>query len=40
MDVSDAWALLAIQGPKAVGIVQKLTSIELDTVAPYRFTTL
>jgi aminomethyltransferase len=36
-DRSDATALLAIQGPKAAGIVQALTDTRLDDIGYYRF---
>lgn len=36
-DRSDATALLAIQGPEAAGIVQKLTNTNLDDIGYYRF---
>jgi aminomethyltransferase len=35
---SDAWAQLAVQGPGAPEILQKLTSVRLSTVGTYRFT--
>jgi len=35
---SDAWAQLALQGPAAAGVVQKLTSVRLSSVGTYRFT--
>lgn len=35
---SDDYAQLAIQGPKAFGIVQRLASVKLDGVGTYRFT--
>jgi aminomethyltransferase len=34
-DQSDHWALLAIQGPKATGILQKISSIELEPLKYY-----
>jgi aminomethyltransferase len=34
---SDAWALLALQGPKAAEILQGLTKTELAPIATYRF---
>ena len=37
-DVSDATALLALQGPKAAGILQKLTDTDLSQVKYYHFT--
>ena len=36
-DVSEETALLAIQGPKAPAIVQKLTDVDLDDVKYYHF---
>lgn len=39
VDRSDDYAQLAIQGPKAFGIVQRLANKPLDGVATYRFTT-
>jgi len=36
---SDDWAQLALQGPAAAGVVQKLTSVRLSSVGTYRFTT-
>lgn len=38
-DRSDEFALLALQGPKAVGILQTLTQAELASVGYYKFTT-
>ncbi len=38
-DVSDATALLALQGPAARAILRPLVDIELDRVTYYRFTT-
>jgi aminomethyltransferase len=38
VDRSDDYAQLAIQGPKAAAIVQKLTSTDLTKLANYRFT--
>ncbi|HTP24448.1 MAG TPA: glycine cleavage system aminomethyltransferase GcvT [Anaeromyxobacteraceae bacterium] len=35
---SDAWIQLALQGPLASGILQKLTSLRLSSVGTYRFT--
>jgi len=35
---SDGWAQLALQGPAAAGVVQKLTSVRLSSVGTYRFT--
>jgi aminomethyltransferase len=37
VDASDDTALLAIQGPKAAGIVQSLTDTRLDDIGYYRF---
>jgi aminomethyltransferase len=37
-NVSDHWALLALQGPKAVGILQRLTATALDGIRYYHFT--
>ena len=36
---SDAWAQLALQGPAAAAVVQKLTAVRLSSVGTYRFTT-
>jgi len=36
-DVSDDYALLALQGPKAVEILRPLTDVDLDTVRYYGF---
>jgi aminomethyltransferase len=36
---SDAWAQLALQGPLAAQVLQKLTSVRLASVGTYRFTT-
>jgi aminomethyltransferase len=36
-DVSDAWALLALQGPRAAAILQPLTELELAGLKYYRF---
>ena len=38
VDVSSRYALVAVQGPKAIGIVQALTGVELDSVGYYHFT--
>jgi len=35
---SDAWAQLALQGPLAADVLQKLTSVRLSSVGTYRFT--
>jgi aminomethyltransferase len=37
INVSDNWSLLAIQGPKALQIVQKLTEQDLSEIAYYHF---
>jgi aminomethyltransferase len=37
-NISDETALLALQGPKAATILQPLTDIPLDSLAPYHFT--
>jgi aminomethyltransferase len=36
-DVSERWALIALQGPKAVAILQPLTPVALDAIKYYRF---
>ena len=36
-DESDAWALLALQGPEAVGLLHKLTDADLSSLKYYRF---
>lgn len=36
-DVSDDYALLALQGPRAVEILSSLTEVELDEIGYYRF---
>ncbi len=38
IDISDHSALLAVQGPKALSTLQKLTKIELTTIRYYHFT--
>jgi len=38
-DRSDEFALLALQGPKAAAILQRLTASDLSTVGYYKFTT-
>jgi aminomethyltransferase len=38
-DRSDEFALLALQGPKAVSILQRMTSVDLAAVGYYTFTT-
>ncbi len=39
VDHSDEYALMAVQGPSALGIVQRLTSLNLTSVKRYWFTT-
>ncbi|HEY7725029.1 MAG TPA: glycine cleavage system aminomethyltransferase GcvT [Anaeromyxobacteraceae bacterium] len=34
---SDAWAQLALQGPRAAAVLQKLTALRLGSVGTYRF---
>ena len=36
-DESDGWALLALQGPEAAGILQDLTGEDLSSIKPFRF---
>ena len=36
-DVSERWALLALQGPRAVGILSRLTETPLEGIRYYRF---
>lgn len=36
-DESDDWALLALQGPEAVGLLQRFTETDLSAVRYYRF---
>jgi aminomethyltransferase len=36
-DESDVWALLALQGPEAVGLLQNLTDADLSSLKYYRF---
>jgi aminomethyltransferase len=36
-DESDAWALLALQGPEAADILQNLTDADLSGLKPFRF---
>jgi aminomethyltransferase len=36
-DVSQHWALLALQGPRALGILSRLTETPLDAIRYYRF---
>jgi aminomethyltransferase len=38
VDKSDDYAQIAVQGPKAVGLVQRLTPVDLTPVGTYRFT--
>ncbi|MBM7115374.1 glycine cleavage system aminomethyltransferase GcvT [Archangium primigenium] len=38
VDRSDDYAQIAVQGPKAVGLVQRLTPVDLTPVGTYRFT--
>ena len=35
---SDAWSQLALQGPRAAEVLQRLTSVRLSAVGTYRFT--
>ncbi|MBI3185814.1 MAG: glycine cleavage system aminomethyltransferase GcvT [Myxococcales bacterium] len=37
-DASDDWAQLAVQGPKAAAIAQRLTAFDLSKLGTYRFT--
>jgi aminomethyltransferase len=37
-DLSDAYTQLAIQGPRAVGVLKKLTDVDLDGIKNYWFT--
>jgi aminomethyltransferase len=37
-DESDDWALLALQGPEAADLLQKLTAADLSALKPFRFT--
>jgi aminomethyltransferase len=37
-NVSDETCLFAVQGPKAVGVLQKLTNVDLSTIKYYHFT--
>jgi aminomethyltransferase len=37
-NLSDEFTQIAIQGPKAAGLLQKLTDIDLSTIKPYWFT--
>jgi aminomethyltransferase len=39
VDRGDEWAQLAVQGPRAFGLVQRLADQKLDGVGTYRFTT-
>jgi aminomethyltransferase len=36
-DVSDAWALLALQGPRAQDVLAPMTPIDLGSIAPFHF---
>ena len=36
-DESDDWALLALQGPEAAGLLQSLTDTDLSEIKPFRF---
>jgi len=36
-DESDDWALLALQGPEAAGLLQDLTETDLSSLKPFRF---
>jgi aminomethyltransferase len=36
-DESDDWALLAVQGPEAAGILQDFTDADLSNLKPFRF---
>jgi len=36
-NVSDAWSLLAVQGPESEAILQKLTSVDLSNIKYYTF---
>src|SRR5512141_2265303 len=36
---SDAWAQLAVQGPKAAQLLQRLTNVNLSAIRTYRFST-
>ena len=36
-DESDDWALLALQGPEAAGLLQDLTETDLSGLKPFRF---
>ncbi len=38
VDRSDDYAQIAVQGPKAAGLVQRLTKADLSKVGTYRFT--
>lgn len=38
VDRSDDYAQIAVQGPKAFALVQRLSNVKLDAVATYRFT--
>jgi aminomethyltransferase len=38
INISDHTALLAVQGPKAIQVIQKLTDVDLSTIPYYHFT--
>ncbi len=38
MNISDQTGLLALQGPKAISVLQKLTDVNLDAIPYYHFT--
>jgi aminomethyltransferase len=38
INISDNTALLAVQGPKAIQVIQKLTDVDLSTIPYYHFT--
>jgi aminomethyltransferase len=38
-DISDQLSLIAVQGPKAIDLLKRLTSIDLDALAYYHFNT-
>lgn len=37
-NMSDEWSLLAVQGPNAIKVIQKLTDVDLSTMEYYSFT--
>jgi aminomethyltransferase len=37
INISDQTALLAVQGPKAIQVIQKLTDVDLSTISYYHF---